>query len=365
MKVAILLRLGGDDERRDGRVMHRRAFPPQGTVSRPGVPQRRADGASSFRGAAAVRAFLCPDCAFRHGCDQSCGYCQTGGASPSGDGVRLGPDFPGLANGDRAVVLSLRTAEGDERDHHGHRGVQGLLRRGRVHLRRLELVREVGAQLGVLVRPELSDSRGAGSAARTGCAATPGRRSTARRSRAEGAPARGGADDRGDALGRARRRRGDLGRAPSVRPSRFRRTSPSTCSRDGRRRRGEPEQHRGRVRRRRDRARADEPRGRASGVRGGRHDGFVKARTNVERPSAGDDSLTPDAHRAIRRFRTRARARYASTARRWCRSRTAGAHVIELVEKTYAPFYTLGEPVATLEGDGPEGGRARIVQITG
>ena len=45
--------------------------------------------ASLTRGA--CEAFLCPDCAFRHSCDESCGYCQTGRGSPPRNSPRISP----------------------------------------------------------------------------------------------------------------------------------------------------------------------------------------------------------------------------------------------------------------------------------
>jgi len=44
--------------------------------------------------------FLCPDCPFRHACDSSCGYCQTGrGAATLQTMYVRTTDFPTLATG--------------------------------------------------------------------------------------------------------------------------------------------------------------------------------------------------------------------------------------------------------------------------
>ena len=59
-----------------------------------------------------VRAFLCPDCAFRHSCDESCGYCQTGRGVATGFTAYLSTsDFPSLAAGTAADLnVTLVTA---------------------------------------------------------------------------------------------------------------------------------------------------------------------------------------------------------------------------------------------------------------
>ena len=99
------------------RVTHRTRFPPagsdlvlEGCVN--AAPATECEAFASRRGA--CEAFLCPDCAFRHSCDESCGYCQTGRGVATGFTAYLSTsDFPSLAAGTAAdlnvtlVTLSL------------------------------------------------------------------------------------------------------------------------------------------------------------------------------------------------------------------------------------------------------------------
>ena len=298
-----------------GGVTHRTRLPAAGDDlalqgCRNVAPAAQCELFAARRGGA--RRFCAPTARFRHGCARRrSGYCRKrGGAPPRRRPAYVSAfGFPGLGERrPRGRPEPSNRGEGDERDHHGHRGVQGLLRRGRVHLRRLELVRgEVrgAASSGVLVRPELSDERRRG-----GCCADAGLCCD------PGTPIDGATQPSGGCLlppavalttevtHWAERDDGvvtSLASPGSVVYVKVSANKPvDVAARRVGRAVGEPEQHRGRVRRRRDRARADEPRGGASGVRGGRHDGVHRGadqrREGAGRLAAGDDSL--DAGRA-------------------------------------------------------------------
>ena len=97
------------------RVTHRTRVPPagsdlvlEGCVN--AAPATECEAYASRRGA--CEAFLCPDCAFRHSCDESCGYCQTGrGVATEFTAYLSTSDFPSLAAGSSADLnVTLVTA---------------------------------------------------------------------------------------------------------------------------------------------------------------------------------------------------------------------------------------------------------------
>ena len=178
-----------------GGVTHRTRLPAAGddlALQGAATSRRRRSASSSRRAAAGARRFCAPTARFGTAATRRAGTARQGGASPRRRRHTSRRRISGLANGDRAVVLSLRTAgkatSAITTDTVAFKDYSAAVAS---ITRRLELVRGVPAgrgELGVLVRPELREREREGSAARTrGCAATPGRRSTARRSRAEGA----------------------------------------------------------------------------------------------------------------------------------------------------------------------------------
>ena len=77
------------------------------------APVARCEAFASRRGA--CEAFMCPACEWRHSCDASCGYCQTGlGAGTSAVLTLATSEFPGLAAGTSLVVSAdVRTTGKD------------------------------------------------------------------------------------------------------------------------------------------------------------------------------------------------------------------------------------------------------------
>ena len=77
------------------------------------APVARCEAFAARRGA--CEAFLCPTCAWRHSCDFSCGYCQTGrGAGTSATLTFATTEFPALAEGDNLVFTAdVRTTGKD------------------------------------------------------------------------------------------------------------------------------------------------------------------------------------------------------------------------------------------------------------
>ena len=326
--------------------------------------------------------FLCPDCAFRHGCDASCGYCQTGrGVAEAATAYVSTSDFPGLANGDRAVVLSLRTAG----------KATSAITTDTVAFK------DYSAAVASISDASSSCAGKCGGAASSGCSCDPSCLTSGGAGECcadaglccdPGTPIDGATQPSGGCLlppavalttevtHWAERDDGVVTSLASPGSVVYVKVSANKPVDVLRATVGGVEVNPNNIAVEYDAgAIALERTSLAAGRAAYEADdttGFIEARTNVER-ARGDlppatIPWTPDAHR--RRFPEIPDTR-TSTIRvdgQALVPQPDGAlrYVIELVEKTYAPFYTLGEPVATLEGDGPEWRNVPvIVQITG